>query len=299
MSSEKMAQKRHLTAQEIRRKPKGFVDGLKVLVYHGLIIKYGVMELYNVSLEGKAVMVTGAAQGIGKCIAVKMAEAGAKGITIVDLQAGGPIEQTKSELEALGSEVIVYTGDVSKSETIKGAIEATTRRWGSLDVLINNAGIARMSDLFTTTEEQWDLVLAVNLRSVFLGMKYGAEVMKEQGGGVIVNTSSIAGVTGGSTGADYGASKAGVIALTKFGAKTLGPYGIRVNAIAPGTIATEMVKNNYSKLDEEGIRKRLSSIPMGRMGEPEEVAKAVLFLASDLASYVSGEVLLITGARMS
>lgn len=254
--------------------------------------------MYNVSLEGKAVMITGAAQGIGKCIAMKMAEAGAKGITVVDLQADGPMEQTKAELEALGSEVIAYAGDVSKGETIKGAIKATTDRWGSLDILINNAGIARTTDFFSSTEEFWDLVLAVNLRSVYLGMKYGAEVMKEQGGGVIVNTSSIAGVTGGNTGPEYGASKAGIIALTKFGAKSLSKYGIRINAIAPGTIATDMIKSNYKNLSEEDLKKRLSTIPMGRMGEPEEVGKAVLFLASDLASYVNGDVLLVTGARM-
>lgn len=254
--------------------------------------------MYNISLEGKAVMITGAAQGIGKCIALKMAEAGAKGITVVDLQVGGPMEQTKSELEALGSEVIVYTGDVSKGETIKGAMKATTDRWGSLDILINNAGIARSTDLFTTTEELWDLTVAVNLRSVFLGMKYGAEIMKEQGGGVIINTSSIAGITGGNTGPEYGASKAGVIALTKFGAKTLSKYGIRVNALAPGTIATEMIKSNYEGLSEEDLKKRLSTIPMGRMGEPEEVAKAALFLACDLSSYICGDILMVTGARM-
>ena len=255
--------------------------------------------MYNVSLEGKTVMITGAAQGIGKCIALKMAQAGAKGITVVDLQAGEAMEQTKSELEALGSEVVVFTGDVSKGETIKGAMKATTDRWGSLDVLINNAGMARSTNLFTTTEDLWDTIIAVNLRSVFLGMKYGAEIMKEQGGGVIVNMASIAGVTGGNTGPEYGASKAGVIALTKFGAKTLSKYGIRVNALAPGTIATDMIKTNYAKLSEEDLKKRLSTIPMERMGDPEEVGKAALFLASDLSSYVCGDVLMVTGARMS
>jgi 3-oxoacyl-[acyl-carrier protein] reductase len=255
--------------------------------------------MYNISLKGKAVLITGAAQGIGRCITLKMAEAGAKGITVVDLQGGEPMERLQKELEALGSEVIVHTGDVSRGETIKGAISATTERWGSLDILINNAGIARRTDLFTTTEELWDLIIAVNLRSVFLGMKYAAEVMKEQGGGVIVNTSSIAGVTGGNTGPEYGASKAGVIALTKFAAKTLGKYNIRVNALAPGTIGTEMIENAYKDLSEEAVTKRLSTIPMGRMGDPEEVAKAALFLASDLSSYVSGDIVMVTGARMS
>lgn len=255
-------------------------------------------SMYNVSLEGKTVIITGAVQGIGRCMALKMAEAGAKGITVIDRITGEPTEALKSELEALGSEAVMFTGDVSKSETIKGAITATVRRWGSLDILVNNAGIVKVTDLFTATEELWDLTMAVNLRSVFLGMKYGAEVMKEQGGGVIVNTASIAGITGGNTSPEYGAAKAGVIALTLYGAKTLAKYGIRVNALAPGTIATEMIKKNFESMSEEEVKKRLATIPLGRMGDPEEVAKAALFLASDMSSFVSGEVMLITGARM-
>jgi 3-oxoacyl-[acyl-carrier protein] reductase len=140
--------------------------------------------------------------------------------------------------------------------------------------------------LETATEKQWDLVLKVNLRSVFLTLKYVSEVMKKQGYGSIVNMSSISGITGGSTGPEYGASKAGIIALTKFSAKTLGPYGIRVNAVAPGTI-------------EKTVKQKLARIPMQRMGDPAEVGKAVLFLASDMGSYVSGNTLCVTGARMN
>ena len=150
----------------------------------------------------------------------------------------------------------------------------------------------------TTSPEQWDKVLAVNLRSVFLTMKYSSEVMKRQGFGSIVSMSSISGVTGGSTGPEYGASKAGIIALTKYAAKLLGPYNIRVNAVAPGTIATDMIRRNYAKLTDEARQKKLDAISMKRLGDPEEVGKAVLFLASDMGSYVSGDTLMVTGARM-
>lgn len=259
----------------------------------------GAITLYVVSLQNKTAIITGAGQGIGKAIALCLAQAQCKGITIIDIRRDATCDETVKEIESLGAEVEFVVGDAASGETIKQAIQATLDRWGSLDILVNNAGIAYITDLFTTTEEQWDRVIRVNLRSTFLTMKYCGEVMKEQGFGSIINMSSIAGVTGGSTGPDYGASKAGVIGLTKFAAKALAPYGVRVNAVAPGTIATDMIKNTYSTLDEETVKKKLSNIPMRRMGEPDEVGKAVLFLASDLSSYVCGDVLLVTGARMS
>ena len=255
--------------------------------------------MITISLEEKVVIVTGAAQGIGRAIAVKMAEAGCRGLVINDLEIGEKARETARLAEAHGAEVLLIGGDVSKEETVKKLLAEADKKWGRIDILINNAGIAKTTDLFTTSEKQWDLTLDVNLRSVFLGLKYGAEYMKEHGGGVILNMSSIAGITGGSTGPDYGASKAGVAALTKFAAKTLSRYGIRVNALAPGTIATDMIRNNYAVLDEETVKKRLATIPMGRMGEPEEVANAALFLVSDLSSYVNGEILMVTGGRMS
>ena len=255
--------------------------------------------MFEVSLKDKVCIITGASQGIGKAIALTLGKAGLSGMTIIDIKKDENGIRTEEELKALGTKVQFVVGDASKEETIKEAVKVTMETWGKIDILVNNAGISFMTNLDTTSPEQWDLVLNVNLRSVFLTMKYCSEIMKEQGYGSIVNMSSISGITGGSTGPEYGASKAGIIALTKYAAKLLGPSNIRVNAVAPGTIATDMIKRNYSKLTPEQLEKKLSTIPMQRMGDPEEVGKAVLFLASDMGSYISGDVLSVTGARMS
>lgn len=255
--------------------------------------------MFKVSLREQICLITGASQGIGKAVALTLAQADLKGMTIVDIAKGEKGEQVEKELCELGVEVLYVVGDASSEEVIQNAVNSTVKRWGKIDILANVAGIAYMTDLDTTSPEQWDKVLNVNLRSVFLTMKYCTAVMKEQGYGSIVNMSSISGVTGGSTGPEYGASKAGIIALTKYSAKLLGKYNIRVNAVAPGTIATDMIRRNYSKLTPEQYEKKMATIPMVRMGEPEEVGKAVLFLASDMGSYVSGDTLMVTGARMS
>ena len=255
--------------------------------------------MFEVSLKDQICIITGASQGIGRAIALTLSKAGLKGMTIIDIKKDENGIATEKELIALGTEVQFVVGDASSEETIKEAVKVTMDTWGKIDILVNNSGVSFMTNLDTTTPEQWDLVLDVNLRSVFLTMKYCSEVMKKQGHGSIVNMSSISGITGGSTGPEYGASKAGIIALTKYSAKLLGPYQIRVNAVAPGTIATDMIKRNYSKLTPEQLEKKLATIPMQRMGDPEEVGKAVLFLASDMGSYVSGDVLTVTGARMS
>ncbi|MDR1387983.1 MAG: SDR family oxidoreductase [Propionibacteriaceae bacterium] len=251
------------------------------------------------SLAGKTALVTGAAQGIGRGIALELAAAGCRQLTIVDLVGGPELRQTVADLETGGVEVLFVQGDVSETATATQAVDQTVQRWGRLDIVVNNAGIARPTTFFETSDEQWDQVLRTNLRSVFLFMKYGGLAMREQGGGAIVNMSSISGITGGSTGPDYGASKAGVIALTKFGARRLAEFGIRVNAVAPATINTEMIARNYATLPPEEKAKRLAAIPMGRMGEPSEVGRLVAFLASDAASYVTGETVGVTGGRMS
>ncbi|MBV7273441.1 SDR family oxidoreductase [Clostridium sp. PL3] len=253
--------------------------------------------MLNVSLKDKVVIVTGAAQGIGRAIALKMAEAECKGLLINDLKIDAHAKSLKKEAEAYGTEVLLVQGDMSEEEDVKRLIDSAVQKWGRLDVMVNNAGIAKANDLFKTTGDDWDLVIRVNMRSAFLGMKYASEYMKDHGGGSIVNMASIAGITGGNTSPDYGASKAGIIALTKYGARFLAKYKIRVNALAPGTINTEMIERNFSKLTEEEKRKRLSDIPMGRIGSPEEVANAALFFASDLSSFITGDSLMITGGR--
>lgn len=253
--------------------------------------------MVSVSLENKVVIVTGAARGIGRAIALKMAEAGCKGLVVNDLRIDDDAQSLAKEAEDFGAEVLLIGGDMSDEANMKNLIDSTVEKWGQLDVMINNAGIAKANDLFATTVNDWDLVIGVNMRSVFLGMKYAAGYMKEHDGGCIINMGSIAGITGGSTSPDYGASKAGILALTKYAAKQLAKYGIRVNALAPGTINTEMIKRNFENLDEETLNKRLSDIPMGRMGNPEEVANVALFFASDLSSFITGDSLMITGGR--
>ena len=255
--------------------------------------------MFVVSLKGQVCLITGATRGIGKAVALTMAKADLMGLVIVDIQKDAVAEETQKELQSMGVDVKFVTGDASSEDVIKEAVKVCVDNWGKIDILANIAGVSYMRGLEDTTVEQWDKVMAINLRSTFFTMKYCSEVMKKQGYGSIVNTSSIAGITGGNTGPDYGASKAGIIALTKFAAKKLGQYNIRVNAIAPGTIATDMIRRNYSTLTPEQYEKKMTAIPMKRMGEPEEVGKAVLFLASDMGSYISGEILDVTGARMS
>ena len=252
-----------------------------------------------VLLKDQVCLITGATRGIGKAVATTFAQAEVKALTIIDINRDEAAEETIRELEDKGVIVDFIQGDASSEEVITGAVDHMVEKYGKIDILVNVAGVSYMTDLDTTTAEQWDRVLRINLKSVFLTMKYCTPVMKKQGYGSIVNFSSIAGITGGSTGPDYGASKAGIIALTKFSAKKLGPFNIRVNAVAPGTIATDMIKRNYSTFTPEQYKKKMATIPMQRMGDPEEVGKAVLFLASDMGSYISGEILDVTGARMS
>ena len=234
--------------------------------------------MFEVSLKGQVCLITGATRGIGKAVALTMAKADLMGLVIVDIQKDAVAEETQKELQSMGVDVKFVTGDASSEDVIKEAVKVCVDSWGKIDILANIAGVSYMRGLEDTTVEQWDKVMAINLRSTFLTMKYCSEVMKKQGYGSIVNTSSIAGITGGNTGPDY---------------------DIRVNAIAPGTIATDMIRRNYSTLTPEQYEKKMAAIPMKRMGEPEEVGKAVLFLASDMGSYISGEILDVTGARMS
>ena len=241
-------------------------------------------------LKGKVALITGAARGIGKQIALKFAEEGAD-IAFTDLVIDETGEQTKRELEAFGVRVLALASNAADFTQAHQAVEQTVTQLGRVDVLVNNAGITRDGLMLRMNEAQWDAVLTVNLKSAFNFIHAVSPVMLRQRGGSIINISSIVGVHGNAGQCNYSASKAGMIGLAKSIAAELGPKGVRANVVAPGFILTEMTE----KLGPEVLKQWESRIPMRRGGTPAEVAKVCTFLASDLASYVSGQVILVDG----
>lgn len=242
-------------------------------------------------LEGKTAIITGAARGIGKQIALLFAREGAN-IAFTDLELNEAAEATRNEIAALGVKVQFYASNAADFEAAHKVVEQVAADFGSVDILVNNAGITRDTLLMRMTEQQWDQVIQVNLKSAFNFTHAVTPVMMRQRGGSIISLSSVVGINGNAGQANYAASKAGIIALTKSVAKELGSRGVRANAIAPGFILTDMTK----ALSEETLKQFVTMIPMRRGGEPEEVAKVALFLASDLSSYVSGQVIQVNGA---
>ena len=242
-------------------------------------------------LSEKTALITGAARGIGKQIALTFAREGAN-IAFTDLELNEQAQQTCDELTALGVKVRFYASDASDFEAAHTVVNQVIEDFGRLDILVNNAGITRDTLLMRMTEQMWDSVIQVNLKSAFNFTHAVTPVMMRQRSGSIISLSSVVGINGNPGQANYAASKAGIIALTKTVAKEHGSRGIRANAIAPGFILTDMTK----ALPEETLKSFVSLIPMKRGGEPEEVAKVALFLASDLSSYVSGQVIQVNGA---
>ena len=236
-------------------------------------------------------MITGAARGIGKQIALAFAKEGCN-IAFTDLELNEACIETVNELKALGVKVQAYASDASDFDAAHAVVDEVVKDFGRLDIMVNNAGITRDTLLMRMTEAQWDQVIQVNLKSAFNFTHAVTPVMMRQRSGSIISLSSVVGINGNAGQANYAASKAGIIALTKSVAKELGSRGIRANAIAPGFILTDMTK----ALSEETLKQFVSMIPMRRGGEPEEVAKVALFLASDLSSYVSGQVIQVNGA---
>ncbi len=245
-------------------------------------------------LDNKVAVITGAARGIGKAIALAFAKQGAN-IAFTDIAENEDFKQTEVELNALGIKAKGYVADAGNFEVSQKVIEEVIKDFGTVDVLVNNAGITRDNLLLRMTEEQWDLVIKVNLKSVFNMTKAVLRTMMKNKSGSIINISSVVGVAGNAGQANYSASKAGIIGFTKSVAKELGSRNIRSNAIAPGFIMTEMT----NQLPEDVKKEWYKNIPLGRGGKPEEVANVAVFLASDLSSYVSGQVINVCGGMQT
>jgi len=244
------------------------------------------------TMTGKVALVTGAARGIGQAIAKKLALAGCD-VALCDLKAEW-LAETVALIEAAGRKVKCFEADVSNSAAVEAVVDGAMKEFGRIDILVNNAGITKDTLMIRMSEQDWDAVLSVNLKGTFLFTKAVARPMMKARTGAIVNVASIIGLIGNAGQCNYAASKAGVIALTKSAAKELAARNIRVNAVAPGFIQTKMTE----ALPEEIRKKMLEAIPMGRMGQPEEVADVVLFLAGENSAYMTGQVLTVCGGMV-
>jgi len=243
-------------------------------------------------LEGKVVFVTGAAKGIGRIISCEFAKEGAD-VAICDISAEG-MQDTQKDIEKCGRTALSIEADVTKYEDMEACLNKILDKFAKIDILINNAGITRDALLLKMSPEDWDAVLAVNLKGAFNCIKAAAKHMVKQRSGRIVNIASIIGLMGNAGQANYAASKAGIIGLTKTAAKELARRNITVNAIAPGFIQTDMT----AKLPEALKQQMLGNIPLARFGDAAEVAKAALFLSSDLSNYITGQVIQVDGGML-
>ncbi len=246
----------------------------------------------------KVVIVTGGAGGIGRAAALRFATEGAS-IVVVDLPSAGP-DRVVGEVEALGAAAVALAADVTRSDEVQAYVNVAVETFGGVDVLFNNAGIEGVaSPLDQYPEQTFDGVIDVNVKGVWLGMKHSVDAMRQRGGGVIINTASIAGLRGTPGLIAYGASKHAVIGMTKTAAVELAPAGIRVNAVCPAPIETRMMRSIEAGInpeDPEDVHKALSErLPLGRYGEPEEVASLVAFLASADAAYITGGIYPVDG----
>jgi 3-oxoacyl-[acyl-carrier protein] reductase len=251
------------------------------------------MEVRRMKLKDRVAIITGAARGIGKAIALTFIREGAK-VALVDIDQK-QLEALRNEIERRKGESISISCDITKSPEVHEMVNQVKKAFGRIDILVNNAGIIRRGTIETVTEEDWDRVIAVNLKGTFNCCKATFETMKQQRHGKIVSISSISGKLGDITSAPgYGPSKAGIDALSKTLAKQLAPYGINVNVVSPHAIETEM----SAQWSEERRKEIIASIPLGRLGKPEDVAEAVLFLVSDSAAFITGEILDVNGGAL-
>ena len=241
-------------------------------------------------LEGKTALITGAARGIGKAIALKFASEGAD-IAFTDLVINADAEETIAQLEAYGHKVRAYASNAANFEETHTVVEQIKADFGHIDILVNNAGITKDGLMLKMTEAQWDAVIAVNLKSAFNFIHAVTPIMMHQRGGSIINMSSVVGIHGNAAQCNYSASKAGLIAPAKSIGQEMGRKGVRANAIAPGFIDTPMTQALPEEIRKEWIEK----IPLRRGGTPEDIANVATFLASDMSSYVSGQVIEVDG----
>lgn len=237
-------------------------------------------------LAGKTALITGAGRGIGRAIALRFAQEGAN-VAITDIRITDEVEEFIAQLNAMGVKAKAYTSNAADFDDAHQTVEAAAADFGAIDILVNNAGITRDGLLMRMTEEQWDMVINVNLKSAFNLTHAVTPIMMRQRSGSIINMASVVGVSGNAGQANYSASKAGMIGLAKSTAKELGSRGIRANAIAPGFIITDMT----NALSEDVKKQWAAQIPLRRGGTPEDVAGVATFLASDLSAYVSGQVI--------
>lgn len=244
-------------------------------------------------LEGKTALITGASKGIGRKIAEKFAEHGAN-VAFTYLSSVEKGEALQAELQSFGTQVKGYRSDASKFDQSEALIKAILADFGNLDIVVNNAGITKDGLLMRMSEENWDDVIDVNLKSVFNVTKAASRVMMKNRKGVFINMSSVVGVQGNAGQANYAASKAGIIGFSKSVAKELGSRNIRTNVVAPGFIRTEMT----DVLDPKVVEGWEQAIPLKRAGEPEDVANLCVFLASDMSSYISGQVIPVDGGML-
>lgn len=239
-------------------------------------------------LSGRTAVITGGVQGLGYAIARRFIDEGAR-VVIADLD----LDTTEAAAEQLGGDTLAVRCDVTSAADVAALVDTAVQHFGRLDIMVNNAGITRDATLRKMTEEQFDQVIAVHLKGTWNGTRSAAAVMREQGSGAIINMSSISGKVGLIGQTNYSAAKAGIVGLTKAAAKELAHVGVRVNAIAPGLIRSAMTEAMPQRIWDA----KLAEVPMGRAGEPDEVAKVAVFLASDLSSYLTGTVLEVTGGR--
>lgn len=244
-------------------------------------------------LKDKVALVTGASRGIGREIALELAREGAH-VVVNYSGSEAKAKEVAEEIMALGSKALVIQADVSQADSVTQMVKETIDQWGRLDILVNNAGITRDNLIMRMKEDEWDDVININLKGVFLCTKAVTRQMMKQKSGRIINISSIVGVSGNPGQANYVAAKSGVIGLTKTSAKELAPRGITVNAVAPGFITTDMT----DKLSDELKAGMLNMIPLAKFGEPKDVAAVVNFLASDESKYVTGQTIHVDGGMV-